>query len=87
MKVRIVYSGFLAEIAGKSIEEVEVSEDSTLESLLNHVLSANPRLKEWFERLPLLQVFVNGIEVLDYKRAKLKNNDEVVLSPPLYEGG
>jgi molybdopterin converting factor small subunit len=87
LRVVVRYSGFLAEIAGCSWEELELGEGAGLEELIKQACKKHPRLAEWLDKLPLLQVLVNGVEVDTAKQVFLKEGDVVVLAPPLYEGG
>jgi molybdopterin converting factor subunit 1 len=81
MQVRVLFFGVLKEFAGKSGEQVELREGSSVNDLLEHYSSQIPRIKE---SLPSLAVAVNqqyaGAETL------LKADDEVALLPPVSGG-
>lgn len=87
VKVRVRYAGLLAEIVGKSYEHVEVPEGTSVEALVEMLSQRNMNLKKWLETLPLLHVFVNNVEITGLKKYHLRDGEEVVLMPPLYEGG
>lgn len=87
MKIRIRYSGLLAEIVGKSFDEIELCNTISIEELIKIVVDRHKSLREWLEKLPLLHIFLNGIEVTGRCDILLRDSDEIVISPPLYEGG
>lgn len=87
IKIKVIYTGFLSEIIGKHCEELVLPEGSTLEDLLGMLLREDSRFKEWIDKIPLLQIRVNKREVLNTRKHVLNDSDEIVISPPLYEGG
>ncbi|MEM4717195.1 MAG: MoaD/ThiS family protein [Desulfurococcaceae archaeon] len=87
IRVKVCYAGFLSEITGKHCEDLILPEGSTLEDLLVVLLKQSFRLKEWIDRIPLIQIRVNEKEVLNTRKHVLRDKDEITLSPPLYEGG
>ncbi|MET1159544.1 MAG: MoaD/ThiS family protein [Thermoprotei archaeon] len=87
MKITIIYSGFLSQITGIKREEIDIEENTTLEELLNTIYSKHHRLSEWVNRIPLIEVMVNGEPVYNPRKHVLREGDEVVLAPVLYEGG
>lgn len=86
IKILVRYAGLLAEIVGKSYEYLEVPEGTSIKALVVMLAQSNVNFKNWLEALPLIQIFVNGAEVTGLDRY-LEDGDEVVLMPPLYEGG
>jgi molybdopterin converting factor subunit 1 len=81
MHVRVLFFGMLKELAGKSADTVELPERATVADLLAHCEAQIPRMKE---STGSLAVAVNqqyaGVD------AKLKNDDEVALLPPVSGG-
>lgn len=88
IKVRVRYSGLLADILGKGSEEICVHPGTTLGRLLDVILASNAALREWRAKIPIIQVFLNGVEVSNREVGRpLRDGDEITLAPPLYEGG
>lgn len=81
MRVRVLFFGVLKDLAGKSIDELDLPEGSAARQVLQHYESQFPALKHL---LPSLAVAVNqqyaGPDV------QLKPNDEVALLPPVSGG-
>ena len=81
MRVRVLFFGQLKELAGKSVDELDLPEGSVARNVLQHYESLFPALKNL---LPSLAVAVNqqyaGPDV------RLNSNDEVALLPPVSGG-
>lgn len=87
IKVTIKYSGLLAEAIGRYLDVVEVPEGITLHELLDKITAENPAVRNLLDRAPLVLLLVNGVGILNPRKAVLKSGDEVTLMPSLYEGG
>lgn len=81
MRVRVLFFGGLKELAGKSVEEVELREGARVADLLATYGSQLPQLGKWFASMA---VAVNQ----QYARPEtiLKANDEVAFLPPVSGG-
>jgi molybdopterin synthase catalytic subunit len=81
MRVRVLFFGQLKELAGKSVDELDLPEGSVARHVLQHYESQFPALKDL---LPSLAVAVNqqyaGPDI------RLNSNDEVALLPPVSGG-
>ncbi len=81
MRVRVLFFGMLRELAGKSVDAVELREGATVGDLLKACEARIPRMEEL---MASLAVAVNreyaGVET------ELKNDDEVALLPPVSGG-
>ena len=81
MRVRVLFFGQLKDIAGKSVDELDLPEGSVVRDALRHYEFQFPALKNL---LPSLAVAVNqqyaGPDV------RLNSNDEVALLPPVSGG-
>jgi len=81
MRVRVLFFGVLKELAGKSVDELDLPEGSVARHVLQHYESQLPGLEKF---LPSLAVAVNqqyaGPDV------RLNSNDEVALLPPVSGG-
>lgn len=72
----------------ENYDEVYFEENTVdLSKLLEALLKKHPALGNWLDSIPVIQIYINGREVLDRDKIILRDNDEVVISPPLYEGG
>jgi len=82
MRVRVLFFGVLKDLAGKSVDELDLPEESVVRHVLQHYESQLPAFKNL---LPSLAVAVNqqyaGPDV------RLKSDDEVALLPPVSGGG
>jgi molybdopterin converting factor small subunit len=88
MKITVKYSGILSEILGLYLEEVEVPENTTVRDLIALLLQQRIQLRRVLDVIPVLQVHINGREILFYSETTvLRDRDEVTLSLPLFEGG
>ncbi|MEM1695918.1 MAG: MoaD/ThiS family protein [Desulfurococcaceae archaeon] len=87
MKLTVRYAGLLTELTGKYQENLDVQQGITLKDLIELLVSRYTALRLWLERIPLLVVHVNGVNVTGYLETVLKDNDVVEISTPLYEGG
>lgn len=81
MRVRVLFFGILKDIVGKSVDEIDVPEGSSVGDVLRRYEAKVPRMKQ---SLPSLAMAVNQ----QYAGAdtKLKSNDEVALLPPVSGG-
>jgi molybdopterin converting factor small subunit len=86
IRVKVVFLGILADITGRSIEILDIPENTSVDSLIAILSEMHSPLSEWLSKVPLIQVSVNGVDVTS-RDVILHNGDEVVLSTPLYEGG
>ncbi|HEX3739844.1 MAG TPA: MoaD family protein [Terriglobales bacterium] len=81
MRVRVLFFGILRDTAGKSFDEMDLADGSSLRDLLSQIESRTPQLKKSF---PSLATAVNqqyaGLETV------LKDGDEVALLPPVSGG-
>jgi molybdopterin converting factor subunit 1 len=81
MRVRVLFFGMLKDAAGKSSDEIEIEEFSSVRDLLAHCEAQIPRLKE---AMGSLAVAVN--QQYAGPDTKLKAGDEVALLPPVSGG-
>ena len=81
MRVRVVFFGMLKDAAGKSSETIDLPANSSLRDLLAQFEAKIPKLKEM---LPSLAVAIN--QQYAGPDAKLNENDEVALLPPVSGG-
>jgi len=81
MRVRVLFFGILKDLAGKSVDFLDLPEGASVADLLSHYASSAPRMKE---SLAALAVAVNQ----QYSEAerKLQSGDEVALLPPVSGG-
>jgi molybdopterin converting factor small subunit len=86
IRVKVVFLGILADITGRSIEILDIPENTSVDSLIAILSEKHSSLFDWLSKVPLIQVSVNGVDVTS-RDVTLHNGDEVVLSTPLYEGG
>jgi molybdopterin synthase catalytic subunit len=81
MRVRVLFFGVLKDLAGKSVDELDLPEGSVARHVLQHYESRFPALKNL---LPSLAVAINqqyaGADV------PLNSNDEIALLPPVSGG-
>ena len=87
INVKVIYIGILADISGKSIEYLNIPEDTSIESLIAIICEKNGLLRDWLSKAPLVHISVNGVDATTRREIILRDGDEVVLSTPLYEGG
>lgn len=81
MKVRVLFFGMLREIAGKSVEEVDLSAGSSIRDILVRYETEIPKLKAV---LPSVACAVN--QTYAAPETQLKDGDEVALLPPVSGG-
>ena len=81
MRVRVIFFGMLKDAAGKSSETIDLPANSSLRDLLAQFEARIPKLKEM---LPSLAVAIN--QQYAGPDAKLNENDEVALLPPVSGG-
>ena len=81
MKIRVLFFGQLKDVAGCAADPVELVEDATLADLLAHYEKKIPRLKDF---LPSTAISLN--QEYASPAAKLRDNDEVALLPPVSGG-
>ena len=79
MNIKIKYFGMLSECCGKSEENREVSEDTSLSELKNELLRTYPTLAEKQYKIAVNQKISDGDE-------DLSEGDEIALLPP-FAGG
>jgi molybdopterin synthase catalytic subunit len=81
MRVRVLFFGVLKEMAGKSVDSIDLPEQASLRDLLAHYQSKIPRLEE---SLASVALAVNQ----QYARPDtvLRADDEVALLPPVSGG-
>jgi molybdopterin synthase catalytic subunit len=81
MQVRVLFFGFLKDLAGRNAEVLELPEGSTTGDLLDHYAARMPRLQAL---LPSIALSVN--EEYAAPDATLSADDEVALLPPVSGG-
>ena len=81
MRVRVLFFGMLKDLAGKSSDEIELAEGSSVRDVLSHYQSRIPRFKD---SLPALALAVN--QQYAGPDAALKAGDEVAMLPPVSGG-
>ncbi len=81
MRVRVLFFGVLKDVAGKSVDELDLPEGSVARHVLEHYESQLPALKNL---LPSLAVAVN--QQYAGPNVRLNSNDEVALLPPVSGG-
>src|SRR5437763_556324 len=81
MRVRVLFFGMLKDLVGKSVEDIDVPENSSVSDVLALYESLVPRLKE---SLPSLAMAVNQLYV--GPDTPLKTGDELALLPPVSGG-
>jgi len=95
MKVKVEYLGFIKNLLRKRVEEIELSEGTSLQGLLSNLsnLYGKPFKKEIFEPgqedvKTGFVVTVNGVLIgqLDGVETRLRNGDQVILMS-LMSGG
>ena len=81
MRVRVLFFGILKDVASRSSDTLELSEDATVADLLKHYEARIPRSKDLFSSLAVAvnQEYVAGA-------TRLKSDDEVALLPPVSGG-
>jgi MoaE-MoaD fusion protein len=81
MQVRVLFFGALRDVMGKASDSVQLPEGASLQTLLEHYLSQNPKLKAM---VPSLALSVN--QEYANRTAELRDQDEVALLPPVSGG-
>jgi MoaE-MoaD fusion protein len=81
MRVRVLFFGVLKDVAGKSSDEVELEDGSSVRDVLAHYETRIPRLKQSLSSVAL--ALNEEYSSLD---AKLKSGDEIALLPPVSGG-
>src|SRR5712671_2529652 len=81
MRVRVLFFGILKELAGKSVDVIDVPRDSSVRDVLALYESRIPRLTE---SLPSLALAVN--QQYAGPGTRLAPDDEVALLPPVSGG-
>ena len=81
MRVRVKYFALHRDLVGKTDEEFQLDEDTTVEELLSQLMSLYPRLAD--AGVSML-ISLNG-ESVD-KSARLKNGDAIAIFPPVSGG-
>lgn len=87
MKVLVKYTGLLSEIVGLYSELLELPDNTCIKDLIRVLAEKHAGLATWLDKLPILLVRVNGVEVTGNLLYELEDSDEVELSTPLFEGG
>jgi len=65
VKVRVVYLGSLADILSVRFDYISLPRsDAYVKNLLKRLFELRPELREVEERIPLIQVFINGVEAV-----------------------
>lgn len=82
MKIKIKFSTFFENLSGVKKAELYLHPDATAKDALEKIVDNFPKLKEWLPHY--VWIFINGNYV--ESRTQLKNDDEIVLFPPI-EGG
>ena len=82
MNVRVLFFGQLKDVAGCATDSVDLADGATLADLLAHYEKKIPRLKDF---LPSTALSLN--QEYASPAARLKDNDEVALLPPVSGGG
>ena len=81
MRVRVLFFGVLKELAGKSADEIDVRDGSSVRDVIQHYESRIPQLKA---SLPSLAVAVN--QHYASPDTALQADDEIALLPPVSGG-
>lgn len=81
MNVRVLFFGQLKDVAGSATDSVTLAEEATLADLLAHYEKKIPRLKDF---LPSTAISLN--QEYASPAARLKEDDEVALLPPVSGG-
>jgi len=81
VNVRVLFFGQLKEVAGCATDSVELAEGASIADLLAHYEKKAPRLKDF---LPSTAISLN--QEYASPEARLKDNDEVALLPPVSGG-
>ena len=82
MKIKIKFSTFFENLSGVRKVELHLSPDATVKDALEKIASDFPNLKEWLPQY--VWTFINGNYI--ESRTQLKNDDEIVLFPPIAGG-
>jgi MoaE-MoaD fusion protein len=81
MRVRVLFFGVLKDLAGKSVDSLELPDGASVQNVLEHYALHLPRLKA---SLSSLAVAVN--QQYAGAETELKSDDEVALLPPVSGG-
>jgi molybdopterin synthase catalytic subunit len=81
MRVRVLFFGFLKEIMGKAVDEIDLQDGASIRDVLERYESENPRLKE-----SLLSLALAVNQQYAGPDTKLNSDDEVALLPPVSGG-
>ncbi len=81
MNIRVLFFGQLKDVVGSATESVALAEGASLADLLAHFEDKFPQLKDF---LPATALSLN--EEFASPEARLKDNDEVALLPPVSGG-
>ena len=81
VNIRVLFFGQLKEVAGCATDSVELPKGATIADLLAHYEKKAPRLKDF---LPSTAISLN--QVYASPAARLMDNDEVALLPPVSGG-
>jgi len=81
MRIRVLFFGILKDLTGRADEFLDLPEHATLVDVLRHYEKTNPR---WKDLMASIAMSVNR-EYAD-PQAKLKQDDEVALLPPVSGG-
>ncbi|HEY6339833.1 MAG TPA: molybdenum cofactor biosynthesis protein MoaE [Candidatus Sulfotelmatobacter sp.] len=81
MRIRVLFFGMLKDLAGKSSDLLDLPDSASVADVLAYYASRTPRFKD---SLPSLAVAVN--QQYAAPQAKLQQDDEVALLPPVSGG-
>lgn len=81
MQIRVLFFGMLKDLAGRASESLNLSEHATLADVLSHYQKTDPR---WKDLMASIATSVN--QEYAGPGAKLKQDDEVALLPPVSGG-
>lgn len=83
MRVKVLFFAASREAAGKSEESIDIDDDGTTETLLQHLVQCYPALESVMRSC----VFAVNQEYVPRSQAlPLKPNDEIAIIPPLSGG-
>ncbi len=88
LRVRVRYFGSLYGYLGVFEDIISLSRcDASVEDVLRAVKLLRPELGIAESVLPMIWIYLNGRQVLNPSRTRVRDGDVILLTPPLYEGG